>query len=78
MNAHLLLMFRREKLIDAIHSLQIARLSTAYFSEESTNLVQLLEVLFVYLGAAGTGPDADKATATYVRERRIYSVPPSV
>ncbi|KAI1791439.1 hypothetical protein LXA43DRAFT_1140910 [Ganoderma leucocontextum] len=58
---------QKAKLIDAIHRLQPARLTTAFFKQEGTNILNQLETLKLYLGAwLGSDPDpamAAKASA---------------
>ena len=60
---------RKKKLIEAIHGLQPARLTTAFFKQEGTNVMQQLELLDLYLDAMPGGSDPDDLIAARVRAR---------
>ena len=54
---------RKAKLIDAIHRLQPARLTTAFFKQEGMNILSQIVLLGFYLDASpgGSSPDPDIA-----------------
>ncbi|KAI1791442.1 hypothetical protein LXA43DRAFT_429416 [Ganoderma leucocontextum] len=54
---------QKKKLIDAIHSLQPTRLTTAFFQQEGTNIMNQLESLDDYLGAMPGSSDPDPSFA---------------
>ena len=58
---------RKRKLIDAVHRLQPARLTTARFKQEGINILDQLTNMGLYLDASPGGTDADPYIATVVR-----------
>ena len=57
---------RKAKLIDAIHRLQPARLTTAMFKQEGMDVLDQLMTLSFYLEAAPGGSDRDQLMAAKV------------
>ena len=62
---------RKKKLIDAVHRLQPARLTTAVFKEEGENILDQLMTLSLYLDASPGGSDPDSGTATKVGASKL-------
>ncbi|PIL25616.1 hypothetical protein GSI_11365 [Ganoderma sinense ZZ0214-1] len=60
---------QKAKLIDAIHALQPSQLTTAFYKQEGTNIMNQLESLDDYLDAmpGGSDPDPDFAARTAKR-----------
>ena len=67
---------RKKKLIDAIHGLQPARLTTAFFKQEGENIMQELVSLQMYLDASPGGSDPDPTIAAYVSPLPISELLP--
>ena len=57
---------RKAKLIEAIHGLQPARLTTSFFKQEGENIMAQLVTLQLYLDASPGGSDEDPDMAAYV------------
>lgn len=51
---------RKDELIENIHNLQPARLCTAFFKREATNIMQQLELIVAYVKVLKTSPEAAK------------------
>ena len=62
---------RKKKLIDAVHRLQPARLTTAVFKQEGENILDQLMTLSLYLDASPGGSDPDSGAAAKVGASKL-------
>ncbi|KAI1781862.1 hypothetical protein LXA43DRAFT_593590 [Ganoderma leucocontextum] len=65
---------QKKELIDAIHGLQPSRLTTAFFKQEGTNIMQQLVTLKLYLDASPGGSNPDPVIAAYVAKELIDAI----
>ncbi|PIL25613.1 hypothetical protein GSI_11362 [Ganoderma sinense ZZ0214-1] len=65
---------QKKKLVAAIHGLQPARLTTAFFKREGTKIMEQLTTLQLYLDASPGGSDPDPTIAAYIGKKLIKKI----
>ncbi|KAM5536988.1 hypothetical protein V8D89_009317 [Ganoderma adspersum] len=65
---------QKARLIEAIHGLQPARLTTSFFKQEGENILAQLVTLQLYLDASPGGEDEDPDMAAYIAKKLIKSI----